>query len=159
MRFENIQDYQKIFVIEWVSVVRSPSTWHPPFGGAFLFEKPKPGNTKECNDPVLPGNLFAFLIGAATVRYGHFIDHGPQSGNFGRELRLKTETVRFQVNLIEYMTPKDLVSYLHIGEVQVVQYIGKQGQEFITNIVPKKLHPVGSPQKPGAINNVGPSIQ
>ena len=113
----------------------------------FLFEKPKPDNSKKGFKIVLPGNLFAFLIGTTAVGYGNLIDFELQSGNFGGDLGLKTKLVRFQINPIDNMTPENLVSHLHIGKIQVVEQIGKQGQEFIADLVPKKEHTMGPPKK------------
>ena len=59
-------------------------------------------------------------------------------GDFG----LKTETVRFDLDMSQDLRFKDFIPHFHVGEVEVSEDIGKERQELIANVVPEEKHPM-----------------
>src|SRR4051794_39597336 len=56
-------------------------------------------NRVNCAEAVLPGDLFAFLVGAAAVRDTDFVDPAAGAGELRRDLGLETKTVLAQLHV------------------------------------------------------------
>src|SRR5437588_411621 len=86
-----------------------------------------------------PDLHLAFLIGAAGVADGDLVDAprgAAAAGDLGGDLRLEAEAVRLEVDALEHLTPEDLVTGLHIGQVQVSEHVRHKGEELIADVVP-----------------------
>src|SRR5574337_313222 len=79
---------------------------------------------------VFPGNLLAFFVGAAGVADGYFVDAPVAFGDFRGDLRLKAEAVRLQAHALQHFPPEDLVTSLHVGELQICADIGEQREHL-----------------------------
>jgi len=80
-------------------------------------EKSKPYNCKNSLDPILPADLLAFGVGAATVTDGGFIDAKVFFCYFCSKLRFEPKAVRLESYVIEDLPLKDLVTGLHVCQV------------------------------------------
>ena len=112
---------------------------YSPKGGGILTEDVVFNNTPQCPQPVFPGYFFSFLLGAAIIRNAHFINaYAFDTGKFGSDLGLKTETVFRQRNRLDELPTHHLVTGFHIRQVEVGKHVGEFGQEFIADTMPVK---------------------
>ena len=60
----------------------------------------------------------------------------------GGDLGIEAEAVLLQLDCLDDLAPEDLVAGLHVGEVEVGEAVGQQGQQPVGDHVPEKQHPV-----------------
>ena len=87
-------------------------------------KKSKPDNRENSLYPILPTDLLAFGVGAATVTNGGFIDAKVFFCYFGSKLWFEPKAVRLELYVTENLPPEDLVTGFHVCQVEVGQSIG-----------------------------------
>ena len=80
-------------------------------------KKSKPYYCENSLYPILPADLLAFAVGAATVTDGGFIDAKVFLCNFRSKLWFEPKAVRLELYVTEDLPPKDLVTGLHVCQV------------------------------------------
>src|SRR5262245_11159082 len=78
------------------------------------------------------------------VRDGDFVEAAMFFGELDSDLRLEAEAIGFEVNAFDRLRAKDLVSHLHVREVEVSEHIGNQSKRQVSHVVPEKQHAVRS---------------
>ena len=73
-----------------------------------------------------------------------FIDSTPLPGYLRRDLWFETKTVLHQVDRLDGVSFKELITGLHVRQVQVGEHIGQERQKLITHVMPKVEDPVRS---------------
>jgi hypothetical protein len=136
----------------------------PPYdlawAGIFIVssEEVESYNVKERCQTIPPGNFFSFFIGPTTVRNWDLVDATFQLGKSCGNLRFKTETVGFDRYPTQQISSENLVTSLHVREVQVSEHIGQKCQKFISDIVPKKQDTLRPACKSGTVDYVCTSV-
>jgi hypothetical protein len=75
--------------------------------------------------------------------------------DLGRDLGLKAKPILFEFNVLEYLTPEELVSCLHVGQVQIIDGIAQEREHEVSHGMPEEQHTAFSPaDESGAIDNV-----
>ena len=110
-------------------------------------------------DAVFPGDFLAFFVGSASVGDGDFIDAPIALGNFGGNFGLEAEAVGFESDTLEDFATEDLVAGLHVGEFEVSEDVGEQGEGFVGDIMPEVVDALGSAEKAGAKDHVGSAVE
>jgi hypothetical protein len=114
----------------------------------------------ECPNTVSPADLLAFEVRAPVIRNTHFIDATPHLGNLGGDLRFKTETLLFDLKLLQDVATEDLVAGFHVSEVEVGEAIGNKSEQFVAEIVPEEKNTMRiATDEAGAVNDIGAFIQ
>jgi len=124
-----------------------------------LIEKAEADDVEERGQAVLPADLLALGIVTAGVGDGHLVDAAFLLGHFGRDLGLAAESFRLDFDSLRDFAAEDLVTRLHIGEVQVAEHVGKGGQKTVGHVMPEEEHAVRPAEKAAAVDDVGPAVQ
>src|SRR2546428_3522555 len=106
-----------------------------------------PDNAPQCLEAVFPGNLLAFLVGAAGVGDRDFVDAPLVPGDLCRDLRFESKPVRFDLDSCEYFSPTHLVAGLHLPQLHVSEDVREQRQHPVRNVVADLLHALWPAQK------------
>src|SRR5487761_132980 len=130
-----------------------------PRRGSFLVEETITQNCVQRHHAVTPRNFLSFFIGTARVRDRHFVDPPPSLGHSRRHFRLKAEAIRAQPHPPNHFLSENLVTGFHVGERQVRDNVGKQRQEFISNVMPEEVNALRAAQKPRSVHNIGAAVQ
>ena len=72
---------------------------------------------------IAPADLLTLLIGSSGVRNTNLIDSTTLFGDLGGDLRFKAEAVFLDRNALDHLAPEDLVTNLHIRQIEVGEYI------------------------------------
>src|SRR4029077_2643992 len=96
------------------------------------------------SDSVLPANLLSLSVRPAVVGDAHFIDPGSSPRNLRDKLRFDTEPVLLDCDAIQVFAPKNFITRLHIGEVQVSKHVREQCEKSVSHHVPKVNHTMSS---------------
>src|SRR5262249_46497302 len=75
------------------------------------------------------------------------------------DLGLKAKAVSLEFDRVEHLASKDLVTNLHVGEVQVGQHVAEKSQTDIRDVVPEVKDTMGTAMKPISKNNIGSSLE
>ncbi len=92
-------------------------------------------------DPIPPTDLLPFLVTAPVVGDGDLIDPPPSLGDPYGEFRLDPKAFGLQFKTLKNFAPEDLVTGLHVSQVQVGKHIRKEGQQLVSHRMPKEKHP------------------
>ena len=85
-------------------------------------------------EAVSPAYFLAFLIGATIVGDAHLINaYAFETGDFGGYFRLKTEAFLLEIDALNYVGTEKLVAGFHVGEVQVGEHVGQEGEEAVAS--------------------------
>ena len=103
-------------------------------------EEPVLEQQPEGLDAVLPADVLALCVAAAVVADGHLVDARVPLGQPRGELGLDAEAVALEGDLLEDVGADGLVAGLHVGQVDVVQRVGDEGQELVGQAVPEEQH-------------------
>src|ERR1700686_5734919 len=76
-------------------------------------------NAPQSLDAVFPGNLLAFFVRAPRISNRHFVDAPLVLCDLGRNLRFESKSVRLDLNSRQNLSPENLVTRLHIRQLQV----------------------------------------
>src|SRR5438270_5628682 len=109
----------------------------------------------EGGDAILPRDLLPFLVGATVVRDGDFVDAALLACGLDRDLRLKTKTIGGEFDVLDDLAAEELVSDLHVAQVQIRQQVREEGEELIDLKMPEIQNAMLSAVKPVAEDNVG----
>ena len=80
----------------------------------------------ECGDAVFPGNLLTLRVGPARIRNRHFVNTPISFRDLRGYFRLKAEPIGSQTDAVQHLATKNLVTGLHIAQVQVGKNIREQ---------------------------------
>jgi len=110
-------------------------------------------------DSILPADLLAFFVGTSPVANANLVDAQPALGDFHRDFGFESESVFFDGNRLDDLSPEGFVARLHIAEVDICEAIGKQRKQPISNRVPKIQNTMWSAaEKTRAVDHVGFSL-
>src|SRR5437868_191638 len=116
-------------------------------------------NAAKGGDSVAPADLLAFKIGTAVIGDAHLVHATSHLRNLCRDLRFKTESFLFYLKLLQHIAAKDLVTSLHVSEVQVSKAIGDEREQPVAKVMPKEKHAVGvAADETRAVDHVRPSF-
>jgi hypothetical protein len=88
-------------------------------------------------EAVFPADLFAFLVGAAFVGDADFVQAAAAGGDLGGDLGLEAEAVFLDGDGADEVAAEDLVAGFHVGEVEVGEDVGAEGEEAVAEGVPE----------------------
>src|SRR5258708_4395243 len=80
-------------------------------------------------------------------------------GDFGSDFGFEAEAVGANLNALQYFLAKNLVASLHVGEFQVGEDVGEQGEEFVGDVVPEIVDALRAAQEAGAEDDVGAAVE
>src|SRR5579884_1527258 len=129
-----------------------------------LIEEAIAQNAVEGVEGVLESNLFAFLVSAAGVADGDLIDaperfSGTLARNLGRYLRLETEAIGFQLDVVQHFAAEYFVARLHVRQVQISEHVGQRRQRLVGDVVPEIEHAMRLADETRTVNHVGAIFQ
>ena len=76
--------------------------------------------------------------------------------DFGRDFGFKSKSLFFDFYRLDYFTPESLVTGFHVGQIQIGEHVGNQGQQAVTHSVPEIEYPMWPVTlEPGAIYDIG----
>lgn len=93
-------------------------------------------------DAVSPADLFAFFVGAAVVGDGNLINGDFEFGDLGGDFGFEAEAVFLDGDFLQYLAAEHFVTGLHVGEVQVGEHVGHEGEKLVPHGVPEVEHAV-----------------
>lgn len=106
-------------------------------------------------EPVFPCDFFAFFVGAAVIIDGDFVDAEFSFGDFEGDLGFKAETFGADGDAFEDLGAKGFVARFHVCEVEIGDGVGEQGQELVSERMPKEQNfSLFTGEKTRAINDV-----
>ena len=114
--------------IENVGLIRRPYTGS--LGKQVVLE-----NTPDRADAVFPADLLAFFVGSPAVADTHFKNTTSLACHLGGDFRLKAEAVFLDVDALNDLAFKDLVTGFHVGEIQIREHVREHGQEGVPHAV------------------------
>src|SRR5262245_55478027 len=91
---------------------------------------------------VFPVDLLALCVRAARVRDADFVDTAVESRDLCGDFRLEAKPILLDADALDDLAAEDLVTGLHVGEVQVREGIRHERQEPIAEVVPEIQDPV-----------------
>src|SRR5262245_54782547 len=91
---------------------------------------------------VLPVDLLALCVGTARVRDADFVDATVEARDLRGNFRLEAKPIFLDADALNDLASEDLVTGLHVGEVQVREGIRHERQESIPEVVPEIQDPV-----------------
>ena len=94
------------------------------------------GKSPERAEAVLPVDFLPLLIGPSGVADWDLKQAGVPFGQLDRQLDLDAEIVRLEWNGLEQLGANRLVTRFHIGEIDVVDHVAEECEEFITELMP-----------------------
>jgi len=94
---------------------------------------------------VLPPDLLPFPVCPPIIGDPHFIDAASGPGYLGRDLRLNAETVLLNAQPLDNIGPEQFVAGFHVGEIQVGEHVGEEGEDSVSHIMPEEWTRWGSP--------------
>jgi hypothetical protein len=124
----------------------------------YLVGKAEADDTPKSLDTVFPGDFLAFFVGAAGIGDGDFVDAPVPFCDFRRDFRLEAETIGFELNTLENFAAEDFVAGLHVGEFEIGEDVGKQGEHFIGDVMPEIVDALRSAEKARAKDDVGATV-
>lgn len=106
-------------------------------------------------NPVFPCDFFAFFISAPVVIDGDFVDAEFAFGDFDGDLGFKAKTFGADGDAFEDFGAKGFVACFHVCEVEIGDGVGEQGQELVSERMPKEQNlSLFTGEKTRAINDV-----
>src|SRR6185312_15090650 len=108
---------------------------------------------------VTPGDLLAFFVGAAVVPNWNLINSTAQARDFDRELRLETKTVTAELQRVEHLPPKHLITNFHVSEIQITEKIAEEREGMIAHIMPEVEHTMRAAVETIAEYHIGKTFQ
>src|SRR5205085_2392554 len=96
---------------------------------------------------VAPGDLFPLRVRATAVGDRDFPNTRARLREPGGDLNLETEAIRREGEPFEQVGPHELVARFEIGEVQVREHVGQQGQKFVAYLMPEIQYAMGTTEK------------
>lgn len=100
-------------------------------------------NTIERPKPVGRVDLLALDIGTRVIRNPHFVDAKPPIRDLRHDLRFESESILLDFDRLDHLTPEDLITSLHVREVEIREDVGQQGEESVAHRMPEIENPVG----------------
>ena len=98
-------------------------------------------NASHGGDTILPADFFSFFVRPAGIGNADFIYFYIQLGYLGSNLWFEAKTVFFDLYLLKNIPAEYFVAGFHIGQVQVCQHIGEEGQKGVSKHVPEVENP------------------
>src|SRR5262249_8214840 len=125
-----------------------------------LVEHPVAHDAEERLKGVLEADLLAFLVRAAGVGDGDFVDAPgrPALGDLRRELRLEPESVGLQRDALQHLAAAHLVAGRHVREVQVREHVRERRQSLVGDVVPEVQDAMAFADEARAEDDVGPVL-
>src|SRR4029077_16665682 len=80
-------------------------------------------------------------------------------GNFCGDFGFEAEAVGANLNALQDFLAKNLVASLHVGEFQVGEDVGEQGEEFVGDVVPEIVHALRAAEKAGAEDDIRATVE
>ena len=106
--------------------------------GIEVVDQPEFEDDAEGFEAVFPADFLAFFVGAAVVTDGHFVNAEFAFGALHDDFGLEAETVGADGDALEQVGAKDLVTGFHVGEVEVAEHVGNQGEALVDGGVPER---------------------
>src|SRR5262249_20478382 len=78
--------------------------------------------------------------------------------HLGRDFGLEAEAIGLQGDALKDFAAKDLVTGLHIGELEIGEDIREQGEKFVGDVMPEVVDALGTAQKARAEDDVGATV-
>src|SRR5579864_1973714 len=119
-----------------------------------LTGNPEPDQGPQRAEPVLPGDLLAFVELAAVVGDRHLVDAIAATKDLGRDLRLEVKAVGDDRDAVEDLAVEELVAGLHVRDRRVVENVGDQRQHPVTDPVPEQ-HVLSLAGEAASVDNLG----
>src|SRR5207244_12356769 len=101
-----------------------------------------PNDAPQGPQAVSPTDLLPLLIGSGEVRDTDLVDAPRPSSHLGRDLRLEAKAVFVELDAAKHLTPEDLVTRLHVRQVEIRRHVGDRGEELVSYAVPEVEHSV-----------------
>jgi hypothetical protein len=105
--------------------------------GIEVVDQPEFEDDAEGFEAVFPADFLAFFISAAVVTDGHFVNAEFALGALHDDFGLEAETVGADGDALQQVGAKDLVTGFHIGEVEVAEHVGNQGEALVDHGMPE----------------------
>lgn len=78
-------------------------------------------------------DLFAVSIGAPRVRDAHLVNAESQACDIRDDLRLESESLFMQRNLLQQVAPKHLVASRHVRQIEIREHVRQHCEEAIAD--------------------------
>ncbi len=119
-----------------------------------------PQNHPERLEGIFQADFLAFLVGAAVVADGGFVDLGLTLGELDGNFGFESEAVRPDGDALQQRSAEGLVAGLHVGKVQVGDHVAHGGEHPVGQRVPVVEHPAfPGGQEAGAEYGVGAAVE
>src|SRR5262245_29137351 len=107
-------------------------------------------------ESVAPGDLLAFGKIAPVIRDRHLVEFVFALENFGGNLRLEIEAVRFNMDVFDHVGAEDFITGLHVREDRVVKQVGDESEHLVADEMLEVERPrhLGA-RKTRAVDDVG----
>jgi hypothetical protein len=105
-----------------------------------LTEEVEGYDVTESRDAVLPSDLFALKIVSRKVPDRHLDYLEFEAGDLRGDLRLKTESIRFKLNVLDDISAEELVAGLHVGQIQPRTKITQGRKKSVHQIVERAVY-------------------
>src|SRR5664280_1563412 len=114
----------------------------------------------ERTEAIPPADFFALFVGAAVIADADLVDHAVEPRHLGGDLRLESEPVFFDRDLLQHLATESLVAGLHVRDVDVGGHIGEQSEKLVADHVPEIDYPVRlGANETRAKNDIGLTVE
>src|SRR5690606_17110036 len=100
-----------------------------------------------------------FKVIARKVGDRQFVHTHLQLGDLGGDFRLETKAVGFKLHILNDLRPEELITGLHIGEIEAGEKITEHREESVHHIMESPVYLRIRLLKPRSINHIGPLIE
>src|SRR5207248_5281454 len=112
------------------------------------------------SDPIFPADFLSLSVGSAVIRDADLINPRSSPRNLRDKFGFDAEPFLLDSKAIQEFASKNLVTTLHIGQVQVGKHVREQCEKPVSDHMPEVNHTMSSAaREPGTKHHVSTILQ